>query len=123
MFYLSAADILYIHSRITTTTHARPGVRELAIIKKATKYLHENEMFPTIFDKAGALLFALTRKQPFVDANLATAIGATGVFLRINKHSLCVDTAFIEKLLSAQRATVADYAAVIRDHTDKILAQ
>ncbi|WP_112235699.1 type II toxin-antitoxin system death-on-curing family toxin [Kocuria sp. BT304] len=44
------------------------------------------ELYPSLADKAAALLVGLSRNHPFVDGNKRTAIGAVSVFLLANGY-------------------------------------
>ena len=84
MNYLSPAEILYIHSRLTTTLGANHGVRDVKLLKKAINYVHNNEIFPDKYSKTAALLFTIARKKPFIDSNAPTAFMAVQIFLQNN---------------------------------------
>ena len=60
------------------------------------------EMYPTMWDKAGALLHALIRNHPFVDGNKRIAFIAVTEFLRRNGYDLRVTageaTAFTKQI-------------------------
>ena len=49
-----------------------------------------DDAYPTLHEKAAALLHALARNHPFVDANKRTAWAATTVFYQINGYELLV---------------------------------
>ncbi len=85
MNYLSPSEILYIHSRVTSEIGGRDGIGDTKILKRTVSYIKNNEVFPTLFDKAGALIFAIAKKKPFASGNLPTALTAMAVFLKINK--------------------------------------
>lgn len=42
------------------------------------------DLYESIFDKAAALGYSLTRNHPFVDGNKRTGLAAMAVFLEIN---------------------------------------
>ncbi len=85
MNYLSPSEILYIHSRVTVEIGGRDGVNDSKILKRAVSYIKNNEVFPTLFDKAGALVFAIAKKRPFTSSNLPTAVMTMAIFLKANK--------------------------------------
>lgn len=47
-----------------------------------------NDAYPTVWDKAGALLHSLAANHPFVDGNKRSAWTAAWAFLGLNGHPL-----------------------------------
>lgn len=84
MNYLSPTEILYVHNRLVDEMNAVHGVNSVPVLKKAIKYIRNNEVFPDKFSKAAALFFAIAKKKPFQSNNLATALFSTKLFLDIN---------------------------------------
>ncbi len=83
--YLSPADLYAIAEEVLGR---RPDVRDRYLLRKAAArpmlVLFGEEMFPTLFDKAAALLHALAAHHLFYDGNKRTATAATVRFLRAN---------------------------------------
>lgn len=88
MNYLSTEEILYIHNRIVDEMGGKHGMENPKTLKKAVKYIHNNDVFPDIGSKAAALLFAIGRKKPFSDLNKKTAIAVAYLFLENNQKKL-----------------------------------
>ena len=88
MEYIVPVEILLLHSTIVDELGGTHGVHDIKIVQRACAYIRNDTMFPTIFDKASALLFALAKKKPFIDLNLPTALAATELFLEQNTHTL-----------------------------------
>lgn len=103
MKYISAQEILYIHSRVVDSLGGKHGVLNPKVIKKAVTYSHNNEMFADCFAKSAALMFAISRKKPFSDMNTPTSIVVAQTFLRINGSELDISdpeiTTFSKALL------------------------
>jgi len=99
MTYLSSTEILYIHNRLVDEMDAIHGIESVPVLKKATKYIHDNEVFPDRFSKAAALFFAIAKKKPFKDINTATALLVTKVFLDLNKTDFEIERLEIEDFI------------------------
>lgn len=83
--YLSASELYSINEAVLGE---RPYVRDrhllLSAARRPTMSLFGEEQFPTILDKAAALLQSLAYHHPFGDGNKRTATIALGRFLRQN---------------------------------------
>jgi len=86
--YLTAEQVLFIHSRIIDETGGAHGVRDIGLLQSAVARSRatfgDHELYPDIFSKAAALMESLARNHPFLDGNKRTAITATSVFLGMN---------------------------------------
>jgi death-on-curing protein len=90
--YLSAEQVLFIHSRIINATGGAHGVLDVGLLRSAVSRpmatFEGKDLYPDIFRKAAALMESLARNHPFVDGNKRTAITSAGVFLSLNGHDL-----------------------------------
>lgn len=66
------------------------GRLESAVLRPQTT-VGGAEAYPTIHDKAAALLHSLIRNHPFLDANKRTAVSAVFVFYRLNGWRLTLE--------------------------------
>ncbi len=86
--YLTAEQILFIHSRIISETGGEHGILDLGTLQAAVERpkatFDGQELYPDIFTKAAALLESLVNNHPFLDGNKRTGITAVGIFLQIN---------------------------------------
>lgn len=100
MRYLTAEEILFIHSAIIDETGGLHGVRDLGAIESAAARLKQTfggqALYPSLFDKAAALFHSLIHFHPFLDGNKRTAIAAAGVFLEWNGFLITVSNRFLE---------------------------
>nr|WP_225726712.1 type II toxin-antitoxin system death-on-curing family toxin [Nocardia sp. JCM 34519.1] len=69
-----------------------PGLLQAAVFRYRTTVFGE-DAYPTLFDKAAALLESLARNHALIDGNKRTAWGATAVFLGINGHRVTLQNA------------------------------
>jgi death-on-curing protein len=92
--YLTAEQVLFIHSRLVQETGGAHGVRDLSMLLSALgrpqATFAGSDLYPDIFSKSAALLDSLIRDHPFLDGNKRTAITAAGIFLQINGFLLVV---------------------------------
>ncbi|MEU6108356.1 Fic family protein [Streptomyces albidoflavus] len=83
--YVQLDEILAIAAKINGTGHS---VRDLGLLVSAIERPRTNvfgaELYPTLHDKAAALLHALARNHALIDGNKRTAWLAMRFFLRVN---------------------------------------
>lgn len=100
------------------------GVRELSTVDSSVaRPMHgfgEVEFYPTIWDKAAALLHGLASTQGFHDGNKRTAWTACRVFLELNGHKLApvepVDGEVFVLAVSASLIDIETIAEWLREH-------
>jgi len=99
--FLTAEQVLFIHSRLIDSTGGAHGVRDTGLLKSAVARLEATfegkDLYPDIFHKTAALMESLARNHPFIDGNKRTAITAAGIFLRLNGHLFTASQIDLEK--------------------------
>jgi death-on-curing protein len=122
--YLTAEQVLFIHARLIAETGGMHGVRDLGLLLSAIARpqatFDEQDLYPNLFLKAGALLESLVGNHAFVDGNKRTAITSTGLFLRINGYRLTADNQQLEAftLQCAQRLISLEQMAMwLKSHS------
>ena len=97
MNYLSAEQILFIHSQLIEETGGSHGVLDLNMLLSAIgRYqssFDDQDLYQDLFSKAAALMESLIRNHPFVDGNKRTGVTATGIFLLRNGYQLTASNA------------------------------
>jgi death-on-curing protein len=92
--YLSASELYNINDAITD---GHTFVRDLNLLNSAARrpslYLFGEPQFPTLADKAAALLESLAYHHLFADGNKRTAAHALNQFMRLNGYRLTWDEA------------------------------
>lgn len=89
---LSIEKVLYIHEKIIEQAGGIQGVRDFTLLHsglercKAT-YAGE-DLYPTLFEKAAALLHSLVMNHAFVDGNKRTAYEVMKGFLYFNGYTM-----------------------------------
>jgi death-on-curing protein len=74
-----------IHEIIISETGGLPGLRDAAMLHSAVARpfatFDGKELYPSVFEKAGALFHSLIKSHPFMDGTKRTALAATLFFL------------------------------------------
>ncbi|WP_317633418.1 type II toxin-antitoxin system death-on-curing family toxin [Streptomyces sp. SCSIO ZS0520] len=87
--YLDANDVIQIAE---ITLGGRVGVRDWGLLQSAVarpqSSVFGEDAYPTLFEKAAALLHSLSSNHSLVDGNKRTGWASAVVFLDINGHSL-----------------------------------
>lgn len=85
-------DVLNFHSQLT---EKGSGIRDLGLIESAVnapfQTFGEQDLYPTVFDKAAQLAYGLTENHGFVDGNKRAAIHSMMVYLILNGFDLIAD--------------------------------
>jgi len=90
--YVDIAEVYEIHKAIIKQAGAKASIRDFALLHSAVERpkatYEEQDLYPTVFSKAAALLQSLCLNHPFTDGNKRTAWISTKRFLRINGYHL-----------------------------------
>lgn len=90
--HLAPEEILVIHSRVIEETTGLHGVRDIggliAACERPKAVFNGKDLYPGIFEKAGAIFESLILNHPFLDGNKRTAITAAARFLFQNGYEL-----------------------------------
>jgi death-on-curing protein len=100
MNYLTAKQVLFIHSRLVAETGGSHGVRDLGLLESAVARpratFDGKELYPDLFTQAAALMDSLINNHPFVDEDKRTGVTAAGLFLQINSWKIIVSPKKLE---------------------------
>jgi death-on-curing protein len=95
MEYLSLEDILEIRDQISAAANDRFEVMSanslLSALAAPRRSAFGAEAFPTLADKAGALVYSLIQNHPFWDGNKRIATAALRLFVQRNGTRLAAD--------------------------------
>jgi len=101
--YLSAQQVLFIHARLIAETGGAHGVRDLGLLESAVARpwatFAGEDLYPSLFEKAAALMESLILNHAFVDGNKRTAVAATALFLSRNGHRLAAENTELERFV------------------------
>lgn len=120
MIYLTLPELLHVAER---TLGAEVPVRDHGLLQSALARpqasAFERDVYPSLEEKAAALLHSLARNHALVDGNERLALAATIAFLGINGRRLTLtnDEAYelVMQVAAGQLHEIADLAARIRD--------
>ena len=88
MRYLTLAEIVELHLLIAKATGGAIGIRDLAALESAIAQpkatFDQNDLYPSLTDKAAILCFSIVQGHPFVDGNKRTGHAAMATFLLLN---------------------------------------
>jgi len=92
MEFLKVSEIVQIHDDIIAEFGGETGIIFKGQIEWCAELpqmsVYGNELFPTILDKAGCLMYCIIRSHPFVDGNKRTGLLITSIFLSRNGYVL-----------------------------------
>ena len=90
--YLTASDLYNLNDEVTD---GHTFVRDVHLLNSAAKrpaiVVFGEEQFPTLIDKAAALLHSMAYHHLFADGNKRTALKAVTLFLQVNGYRLTWD--------------------------------
>ena len=108
MKYLSVQQVLFINARVIAETGGQTGLRDLALLESAVARpqatFDGQDLYPSLFEKAAALLDSLVNNHPFLDGNKRTGITSAAMFLLINGFRLSCSQSEME-IFTLQVAT------------------
>ena len=101
--YLTLAEVLELHRRVTAQAGGAWGVRDLGALESALAqprmtYAGE-DLYATLVEKAAALGFSLIGNHPFVDGNKRVGHAALETFLLLNGHELHAEVDDAERVI------------------------
>lgn len=88
MIVLSKQQILLLHSQLISGTGGSDGLREVGLLESAInspfQQFGNEDLYPTIQQKASRLCFGLVNNHPFIDGNKRIGAHVMLVFLALN---------------------------------------
>lgn len=83
-------QVLFLHDEQVKLHGGSLGVRDWGMLKSACLQPYVSfggqDLYPTIFEKAAALIRSMIKDHPFVDANKRTAIAAAQTMLELSGY-------------------------------------
>jgi death-on-curing protein len=124
VIYLDVADLIYIAERATGVP---AEVRDIGLLESAAARPQSSafgaDAYPTIHEKAAALLHSIVRNHALVDGNKRLGLAATVAFYGLNGMRLTMtnDQAydFVMSVASGVMDDVAPIAQVLRPPTEE----
>ncbi|GHT49299.1 death-on-curing protein [Spirochaetia bacterium] len=99
---ISVDSIKKLHTKIISKTGGSDGVRDENLLDSAVESTFQTfgsiELYPTIYDKAAHLAYALIENHPFFDGNKRIGVTVMGLFLERNSINFSCSNDELEKL-------------------------
>jgi death on curing protein len=96
MKHLTVEQVLRLHARLIDRFGGAPGIRDPGALDAAVARPFAEfggyEAFPSVPEKAAALLHGLVTAHAFVDGNERVGLAATLVWLSVNGYALVLDS-------------------------------
>ncbi len=124
MKYLTPQQVLFIQSRLIAETGGQHGLRDLSLLESAVARPQATfdgvDLYPSLFEKAAALLDSLVNNHPFVDGNKRAGITAAGLFLSANGYRIRTLSAELEAFtmrVATEHPPIAELANWLETHS------
>ena len=92
MKYLTDSEVAVIHARLIQRTGGSKGIRDIGLLESAVARpqatFDQKELYPTLWEKAAALMGSLISNHAFVDGNKRVGFVTVGLFLERNGQTL-----------------------------------
>lgn len=126
---LSLEQILLIHEDQISSYGGSHGLRDIALLESAVYRSHATfggiDLYPSIYEKTGALVHSLLLNHPFVDGNKRTAMASMLVFLEINGYLFFVTQKELVKTalsIENKKWNIEKISLWLKKHAKKIKA-
>jgi len=122
--YLTVKDVLLLHNLAIDESGGSHGLRDLGLLESAVARPQASfggeDLYPTIFIKAGALVHSLLRNHPFVDGNKRSSMYSAMTFLELNDYRFIAKQKEVVNFalkVENERLSVEDIAGWLKGHT------
>ncbi len=128
--YLTLEEVLELHRLILEQSGGLGGVRDLGGLESALAQprmtFDDQELYPTLAEKAAALGFSMVCNHPFVDGNKRVGHAAMETFLLLNDWELAATVDEQEKeilRLAAGSLRREEFTAWVQSHLQQRSAE
>lgn len=101
--FLSLAEVLDLYSRVLVAGGGASAIRDLGALESALAQpratFADDDLYPSLAEKASALGFSLILNHPFVDGNKRIGHAAVEVFLVLNGYELSAGVDDAERMI------------------------
>ncbi|MDO8565012.1 MAG: type II toxin-antitoxin system death-on-curing family toxin [bacterium] len=126
MKYLTAEEVLILHSEIIDQTGGSHGIRDIgllmSIIEKPKATFGGKELYKGVFNKASATLEAFVQYHVFIDGNKRSAALSASRFLFINGYDLTATNKELEKFMvkvAVEKSNLNEISLWLKKHSKK----
>jgi death on curing protein len=92
MRYLTVGEVLEIYNRVMEQSGGGVGILDLGALESAVAQprmtFNDEELYPTIVEKASALGYSIIQNHPFMDGNKRAGHAALETFLMLNEYEI-----------------------------------
>lgn len=127
MHYLSAEDILRIHSALIDEIGGSHGIRDHNAIETLAHLPKQGafgkELYSSLFGKAALYARNIIFGHPFIDGNKRTAMTAADVFLQLNGYEIAVPHGGVAKFalsVISHKLSLEDIAKWLKKNSRKV---
>lgn len=127
IIYLTLEQIIITHEDQIVRYGGSSGLRDISLLESAVfrpqSSFGGEDLYPTIFDKASALMHSLILNHPFIDGNKRAGTTSMLVFLELNGYRLQVtQKALVNTALGVEskKLNTEKLAAWLKKYTRKI---
>jgi len=127
MKYLSLEDVLLLHHLSIEKSGGSHGLRDTGLLDSAVHRPQATfagvDLYPTLFDKAGALCHSLIKNHAFVDGNKRTSLLSAMTMLEINEyHFECTQEELVMFGLKIDNENISSegISAWLKTHSKKL---
>ena len=127
MKYLTAEEILVIHSEIIDETGGMHGVRDIGLLmsiaEKPKSRFSGKELYEGVFQKAAIFLESLVQYHVFIDGNKRTGAVSTARFLFTNKYEMIATNKELENFVikvAVNKLDIDTISTWLKEHSTKI---
>jgi len=123
MRYLTLAEAIELHRMVIEQSEGAEGLRDLGALESALAQprmtFDQQDLYPTVEEKAAALCFSLVSNHPFVDGNKRVGHAAMETFLLLNGYEIEASVDDAERvilLLAAGSLSREQLTAWVHEH-------
>lgn len=127
MRYLTVADVLLLHSLVIDSFGGSHGLRDLSLLESAVgrpqATFGKEDLYPTLFLKAAALVHSLLLNHQFVDGNKRTAMFSAMEFIELNGYEFVAmqeDVVTSALWIENDKPEIEEIAEWLEKHSKKV---
>ena len=92
MRYLTLKEVLQIHEWLLAQSGGSTGIRDMGALESSLAQpqmtFDNQELYPSVPEKAASLGFSIIQNHPFIDGNKRTGHAAMEIFLVLNGYEI-----------------------------------
>ena len=124
MNLVTLEQLLELHVLVITETGGSDGLRDLgrleSVVASQTQHVFSEELYPTLLEKAAALIRGIIGDHPFVDGNKRTSMLTGLTFLKVNGQKFAAKKGELEDFavqVATEHLDIPAIAAWLEAHT------